>query len=786
MPPKGGRSSKVSKKSEDDVDLEQGDQESDSVGANDREEANRETTVARRSTKKAERQQGRRLEEDKKKDVEKPSADRSKPDGRGHASWWSCRGCCRLFGHFCRRRCGMCCNSIRKGISDELKGLGIHKTATYKRIARFLNGSASGQPKSDMWQWMTAQVEQMVGTEKQVKKKKKKAIHTWHGNRIIDQPESSDGFSLASFVIHNDGNIQDFFELDETEQGGQEIAAGGCSHIYKAAERQTHIMRAIKRITKKDVGDEEFLKNEVAIMKRLDHPNIPKLFEIFESDKYVYLVMELCEGGDLMDKILASTAMTEPVAGVVMKGILMALFYLHSNEIVHRDIKPENVMLRSADAEISISQIRIVDFGFAKVHELDDEELMDTKVGSPYYVAPEILNGEGYDMRADIWSAGVIAYLVLCGYPPFSGATDAETLELVKKGEFIFPKDQWKHVTKEAKHLVAHMLRKNPQKRIGLMRALDHPWIRTKGLTKWEQMREETVDRLITYHKHHALRKAAMLAIAYQMEPQDITKLRDLYHSLDANGDGLLQRSEFMKGVAACGVDEHFIQEMIRSVDADSSGLIDYTEFIAATLEKDTYIKNHAVCLRAFRSFDHDDSGQLSLEEIAQILDMGSSEHEEEVAYFFNQVDDDKDGFMDYREFHCMLQVEIDGLRANRDDKNEFVVDEEDGDHVEGEESEEESFFDQEADFEFDTHVDGHAEMLAKDDTMATDKKTLATRKRWSAREKERRRGVHEQEADFTTGKHADHHHQHDLNLAEAEVIARRLEEEEEQKNNDA
>jgi len=625
-----------------------------------------------------------------------------------HFDRWNCRGRirrkCRIVVRWLKTKARHAYQACTRNFAKEVRNIGVEKTPTFKRLARIhrLAGLSVHDLRVKIRGVMDAQKKKLFG-EPVVDhfSKKKKKITT--GQRVIQKPNGKDGFSLASFVIHNESSIVSYFELDETDPACL-IGAGGCSTVFKAAERQTHIMRAVKRITKKDVGEEEFLRNEVAVMKKMDHPNIPKLFEIFEDEKHLYLVMELCEGGDLLDKLLESSHMAEPQAGIVARTLLAATNYMHVHSIVHRDLKPENMLLKDPFDpvasqglhDITPSNIRVTDFGFARSLPEDPAELMYTKVGSPYYIAPEILHGQGYTKASDLWSIGTIIYLLLCGYPPFAGNTDAETLDMVKKGDFVFPKEHWKIISRPAKHLIAHLMEVDPSKRISLKRALEHPWIRAKGVHKLEKMREETVDRLITFHKHHSLRKAAMLAIGFQLEAHDLVLLRDLYHSLDLNGDGLLQRAEFMKGVMSCGVDEVFVQEMIRSVDADQSGFVDYTEFVAATLERDQYVKNFAACLRAFRSFDQDDSGQLSMEEIAEILDMTTVDNQQEVEHFFDVVDLNKDGVMDFGEFHNMLEVEIE---ARRDRSSAMMKKEE----------EEAEMVDEE---EFDTHIEGHDKEL--------------------------------------------------------------------------
>mmetsp|Transcript_130820 Transcript_130820/g.230481 ORF Transcript_130820/g.230481 Transcript_130820/m.230481 type:complete len:800 (-) Transcript_130820:102-2501(-) len=571
-------------------------------------------------------------------------------------SWFSIRGCCKLIRLKCAKRWRRVKRGINQTIHNEIAATGAKKTKTYKTFRRMLRKKSGKGFREVAREWVKMHLTKLLN--KSGAKKHKKMTKS-KGQGMFEKEMQAGCFGLSSFVIHNDGDVMDFFALDFEK----EIGAGGCAHVFKAEERSTHINRAIKRITKRVLPELSMVANEVAIMKSLDHPNIVKLFETFEDDRYFYLVLELCEGGDLLDRLMEVHQFSESQVIVIVRTILMTLNYLHVNFIVHRDVKPENIMFRENRTDVTTSALRIVDFGYA-CRGSEEEPMMSTKVGSCYYVAPEVLEGSQYDKTCDLWSMGCVAYLLLCGYPPFSGPTDAATLTQVKSGKFIFPHEHWKIISKNAKHLIKHLLIVDPKKRLSMRRALEHPWIRAKGLPKMEHMKEETVDRLITFHKHHPLRRAAMLAIAYQMEAHDVHSLRELFHGLDVNGDGLVQRTEFMKGIQSCGIDETFVQEMIRSVDADGSGIIDYSEFIAATLDRSHYIKNHGVCLRAFRAFDQDDSGMLSKGEVAEILDMKDADQVGEVERFFAEIDTNQDGYMDYGEFHAMLQLEID---PNRD-----------------------------------------------------------------------------------------------------------------------
>jgi len=170
------------------------------------------------------------------------------------------------------------------------------------------------------------------------------------------------------------------------------------------------------------------LFNEINILRSLDHPNIVKMYEFFEDDKRYYIVTEICKGGELFDEIINRGKFSERDAAILMKQLLMCVNYCHSNNVVHRDLKPENILL---EANKDFDQIKIIDFGTSLT--VDPTKTLDEKLGTPYYIAPEVLNKK-YNHKCDIWSSGVISYIVLSGIPPFNGANDQEIMANVKKG----------------------------------------------------------------------------------------------------------------------------------------------------------------------------------------------------------------------------------------------------------------------------------------------------------------------------------------------------------------
>lgn len=198
-----------------------------------------------------------------------------------------------------------------------------------------------------------------------------------------------------------------------------------------------------------------------------------KLYEYFEDDVNVYLVTELCAGGELFDRIIEAEFFSETVAATVFKQILQALNYCHTMNIVHRDLKPENFLFASKDQD---SDLKIIDFGLSKIMDGGRLQRMKTRAGTPYYISPEVLAGN-YDVSCDMWSAGCMLYILLCGYPPFYGDNNQEILQMVSQGNFDFDGEEWDDISEDAKDLIRKLITR-PERRMTAGEALQHRWMK--------------------------------------------------------------------------------------------------------------------------------------------------------------------------------------------------------------------------------------------------------------------------------------------------------------------
>jgi len=461
------------------------------------------------------------------------------------------------------------------------------------------------------------------------------------------------GIGHAQFIIDNsDKRIQDVYDIDKKKLG-----EGSYGSVSQAKSKQGGARRAVKAIPKQQMKNVERFQQEIALMKMMDHPNIIKLYETFEDRRVIYLVMELCTGGELFDRIIEAGHFTEVQAATLVQQMVKAVYYMHENHVCHRDLKPENFLFLTKDP-IEKSLLKIIDFGLSC--KFDKGQVLTTKAGTPYYVAPQVLSGK-YDHMSDIWSLGVITYVMLCGYPPFFGDTDAEVLAKVRSGAYTFNNSDWKGISEDAKDLIRVMLKMNPSDRCTAEQALGHDWIKKQAPRAQNvSLQSNFVDKLRGFRSQNKLKKAALHIIAGQLNEDQIKALRETFTALDGNGDGLLTATEMKDGLAKAGLKEipADLQQILEDVDSDGSGVIDYTEFLAATLDKRAYLQED-VCWSAFRLFDKNGDGKISQEELKAVLDndeVQSVAGAQAIAELMKEIDGNGDGVIDFEEFMAMMK----------------------------------------------------------------------------------------------------------------------------------
>ncbi|XP_026636912.1 serine/threonine-protein kinase 33 isoform X2 [Microtus ochrogaster] len=299
--------------------------------------------------------------------------------------------------------------------------------------------------------------------------------------RKASQPQWSRSNVTEGKVPHirmeNGADIEEFYTF------GRILGQGSFGMVSEATDKETGTKWAIKKVNKEKAGSSavKLLEREVSILKSVKHKHIIHLEQVFETPKQMYLVMELCEDGELKEVLDVKGHFSENETRLIIQSLASAIAYLHNKDIVHRDLKLENIMVKSSflddNNEMNLN-IKVTDFGLAvRKHGSRSEGMMQTTCGTPIYMAPEVINAHEYSQQCDIWSIGVIMYLLLCGEPPFLANSEEKLFELIRKGELQFEDPVWDSVSDSAKNVLKQLMKVDPAHRITAKELLDNQWL---------------------------------------------------------------------------------------------------------------------------------------------------------------------------------------------------------------------------------------------------------------------------------------------------------------------
>lgn len=435
--------------------------------------------------------------------------------------------------------------------------------------------------------------------------------------------------------------------------------------VYKAVEKSTKLVRAAKKINIYDVTNKNTFLKEVSALKVLDHPNIIKLYEVYEDENYgwVYLIEEFWGGGDLLDYILDNEGLNETEAKRVFYQIISSLIYWHKNCISHRDLKPDNFMLSSREPNATV---KLIDFGlsrqFFKFSEKGGEVTrMETKAGTKLYMAPEVLNRD-YSNSWDMWSWGVILYIMISFKFPFEQTNELEK-EIISLN-YNFDDPVWEHISKKCKDLISKLLM--PEKdRITAKQVLKHPWMKNFHLID-KVIKDKTIlmERFDDFKESGMFKRAVLSFLASKVSDDDIKEEIALFRKFDSDHDGYITKKELRKGLRKLKYrTDKEIDKIMDKMDTDHNGAINFNEFISALLNEGI-TKDFKRIQDAFNFFDLDGDGYIDEEELKAALtkkdfpDLWSDVFIDAI----KECDLDGDGKISYEEFLTSMSMNFDKL----------------------------------------------------------------------------------------------------------------------------
>ncbi|XP_051123907.1 calcium and calcium/calmodulin-dependent serine/threonine-protein kinase isoform X2 [Andrographis paniculata] len=389
------------------------------------------------------------------------------------------------------------------------------------------------------------------------------------------------------------------------------------------------------RAAKQALVSDALLTNELVVMRRivedvLPHPNVIHLYDVWEDSGGVHLILELCSGGELFDRIVAQARYNEAGAAGVVRQIAAGLVGLHQARIIHGDLKPENCLFLNKDED---SPLKIMDFGLSSVEDFADPVV--GLFGSIDYVSPEALLRDKVTPKSDVWSLGVILYILLSGYPPFIAQSNQQKQQMILNGQFSFYEKTWKNVSSSVKQLISSLLKVDPNLRPTADEILRHPWV-TGDLAKQEQMDAEIVSRLQSFNARRKFRAAAMASVlsssfslrtkklknlvgSYDLKPEELENLSTSFRKVCKSDNATLPEfEEVLKGMEMLSL-VPLAPRIFDLFDNNRDGTVDMREIIGG-FSSLKYSKGDDALRLCFQMYDTDRSGCISKEELASLL----------------------------------------------------------------------------------------------------------------------------------------------------------------------
>ena len=443
------------------------------------------------------------------------------------------------------------------------------------------------------------------------------------------------------------------------------LGTGSFGSVYEAKNTIFQNIVAMKVINKdpNNALDEQEIRNEIDILKKLSHPNIVKIYEFYVSNSHYYIVTEFCRDGELFSYI--KNKYSERQLAVLFYQVFSGLWYLHDNKILHRDIKLENIMISQKEKDYETGEelfwVKIIDFGTAKIFEKNKKE--KDVVGSSYYIAPEVLQ-QNYNEKCDTWSVGVILYMMLVGRAPFDGKDDEEIILKINSADYNSKEPKLMKHSPEVRDLVSKLLQKDTDKRYSAKEAIAHPWFQKYGgRSLYSNFKREEIEpyinNLFNYYFNSKIQQLVIAFLVHNLPNDDstITVLK-LFRHFNKSGSCKLTKEELMNGLYDYRnkneVDK-VVDHLFRLLDGDNNGFIEYEEFLRACIDKKTILKS-TYLKYAFKFLDKEKTGTLNTQKIIKAFVLTPNKLIEAVFNnTLNSVDHDSDGIINFEEFQELM-----------------------------------------------------------------------------------------------------------------------------------
>lgn len=426
------------------------------------------------------------------------------------------------------------------------------------------------------------------------------------------------------------------------------LGKGMTGSVRICTHRATGMKYALKTLEKKSLQNLSMLKDEIKIMAELDHPNILRIQEYFETKEHIYIILELCTGGEVFKQLnkKLSNHFSERKTREIVRQILSAVRYCHNHGIVHRDIKLENFLFENTSKN---SSIKMIDFGISQ--RFQPAEVLYLQTGTPHYIAPEVLD-QNYTAKCDIWSIGVACYLLLTGRLPFDGQDQTEIFTAVRRGKVDYDPDIFMKYSDAAKDFIMRCLKANPDQRMSAEQAQNHPWVSYSSSTIPKHVISRTVSlQLQKFAQRQYLTRVCREVVAHTLTSNQVKMLRQEFIEMDADHCGEITLKEMKAALAAIdNISTDEVEKIVNKVDFDHSGKIRYHEFLAGAISR-RYLTETNLKL-AFERMSHRNES-ITLKDLEQLL--GCDYSTDELHEMWSEVMEFEEQTMDYEKFKAII-----------------------------------------------------------------------------------------------------------------------------------